>query len=73
DRLPEDLLAELQETFPTKVEDSEIIRALDRAIACFFREARAYDEMLGLSYSATLEPKMMEFIGLLKGENHAEA
>ncbi|HET6455461.1 MAG TPA: nucleotidyltransferase domain-containing protein, partial [Armatimonadota bacterium] len=47
DRLPEDLLAELQETFPTKVEDSEIIRALDRAIACFFREARAYDEMLG--------------------------
>jgi len=72
DRLPEDLLAELQETIPTKVEDSEIIRVLERAIGCFFREAQEYDRMLALDYSATLEPRIREFLGLLRGENHVK-
>ena len=36
------------------------------------REAAAWDEMLGMTYAANLEPKMREFVGLLKGENHAE-
>ena len=67
DRLPADLLDEMAKAMPARAEDVEIVRALECAIACFFREARAYDETLGLSYSATLEPKMMEFIGLLKG------
>jgi hypothetical protein len=68
DRLPDDVLCDLQTTLPQSTEEAEIIRALEHAADCFFREAAAWDNMLGLSYSATLEPKMMEFIGLLKGE-----
>ena len=68
DRLPEKLLVELRETMPTQIEDSEIIRALGCAIDCFFREARAYDEMLGLNYCKTLEPSMRVFLGLIGGD-----
>jgi predicted nucleotidyltransferase len=68
DGLPEELLAELRKTMPTRVEDSEIIRALGCAIDCFFREAQAYDEMLGLNYCKTIEPSMREFLGLIGGD-----
>ncbi|MCX6374602.1 MAG: hypothetical protein NTU88_00935, partial [Armatimonadetes bacterium] len=68
DRLPEELLAELRKTMPTQIEDSEIISALERAVSCFFTEARAYDEMLGRAYCTTLEPSTREFLSLLEGE-----
>ena len=73
DRLPANLLAELAQTIPQQTDDAEIIRALECAVGCFFREAREYDSTLGLTYCGTLEPKMREFLSLLGGENHAEA
>ena len=73
DRLPDGLLAELAQTLPLSTEESEIIRALECAIECFFREAAAWDALLGMNYAANLEPKMRAFLPLLKGERHANA
>lgn len=72
DCLPEELLNDMRETIPETVEDGEIIQALDKAIHCFFREAAAWDEMLGMSHCSALQPRMMEFTALLKGELDAE-
>ena len=75
DRLPREFLAELQRALVSSLDGAEIMRALKVVTACFFRESRGLDEMLGLDLARRLEPKMQEYLELRERKkasgNHA--
>ena len=72
DKLPNELLSDIEQTIPTGIMEAEILHALACAVDCFFREAYVWDKMLDLQNAEILKPRMYEFLHLLKGEYDAQ-
>ena len=49
-----------------RLEPHEILRATRQATICFFREARALDQELGLDRARAMERKMLEYLSLFE-------
>jgi len=64
DQLPEECRFELQQTLVSSTEATDIMRALRKATTCFFREAQALEETLGLTLASSLEVKLREYLDL---------
>jgi len=64
--MPAEFLDALQATLPTSTDDAELLRAWEAAVICFFQEARPCDATLGTDLADSLEPKMHEFIALVR-------
>ena len=62
DQMSEDFLIGLEQTLVLSLRDVDIMNALKAATACFFREARQYDEMLNLDLAEGLETKMKTYL-----------
>jgi predicted nucleotidyltransferase len=69
DQMPEELLVELERTLICSLEPVDILRALKATTACFFREARALDNALGLDVASDLEARMQDYIALSSANN----
>lgn len=64
DRMPKEFLIELQRSLVSTVDHTAIMNALRVATTCFFHQARALDQMLGLNVAGHLESKMHTYIQL---------
>jgi len=64
DRMPKGFLSELQKSLVSTVDHTAIMNALRVATTCFFHQARALDQMLGLNVASHLESKMHTYIQL---------
>ena len=62
DRMSEDFLTEIEQTLVLSLREDDIMNALRAATACFFREARHYDEMLNLELAEGFEAKMKVYL-----------
>ncbi len=65
--MPDEFLAELQQTLVSSTDTAKIMRALKAATTCFFREARGLDKMLGSNAASSLQLKMQDYLGLFEG------
>ncbi len=66
DQMPEDFLTDLENTLVLSLRSADIMDALKAATACFFREARHYDEMLDLELAKSFETKMKAYLELFE-------
>lgn len=61
-QMPDEFLAELQQTLLSSTDTADILRAPKAVTLCFFGEARGFDKMLGLDVASNLEAKMQEYL-----------
>ena len=66
DQMSEDFLIGLEQTLVLSVRDVDIMNALKAATACFFSEARQYDEILNLELARSFETKMKAYLELFE-------
>ena len=66
DQMAPQFLSSLELTLVARLEPHEILRATRQAATCFFREARALDQELGLDRARTMERKMLEYLSLIE-------
>ena len=66
DRTSEDFLVGLEQTLVLSLKDVDVMNALKAATACFFREARHFDEVLDLKLSERFEGKMKAYLELFE-------
>lgn len=64
DQMPRGFLIELQKSLVSSLDYAAIMNALRVATTCFFHQARALDQMLGLNVAGHLESKMHTYIQL---------
>ena len=62
DQMSEEFLIGLEQTLVLSLRSVDIMNALKAATACFFREARHFDEMLDLKLSESFEKKMKAYL-----------
>lgn len=65
-QLPSELIDRLQATLPASIGDVELLRACETAIDCFFAEAREWDGMLDTDIADTLEPRMRQYLAIVR-------
>ena len=66
DQMSEDFLMCLEQTLVLSLSKVDIMRALQAATACFFREARHYDKMLNLKLAEGFETKAKAYLELFE-------
>lgn len=66
DQMSEDFLACLEDTLVLSFRTVDMMNALKAATACFFREVRHFDEVLGLKFSENFETKMKVYLELFE-------
>lgn len=66
DRMSEDFLVGLEQTLVLSLKDVDVMNALKAATACFFREARHFDEVLDLKLAERFEEKMKAYLELFE-------
>ena len=64
DQMPAEFLSDLQKALISSTDHADILRALKMAAACFFREAQALDEMLGLNTARPLAAQIQHYLDL---------
>lgn len=64
DQMSKDFLVGLEQTLVLSLKDVDIMNALKAATACFFEEARHFDEVLDLKLSKRFETKMKAYLEL---------
>ena len=69
DQMSEDFLKGLERTLVLSLRDVDIMNALKAATACFFQEARHFDEMLDLKLAERFETKMKAYLELFKADS----
>ena len=69
DQMSEDFLKGLERTLVLSLRDVDIMNSLKAATACFFQEARHFDEMLDLNLSERFETKMKAYLELFKADS----
>jgi hypothetical protein len=67
-RMPQPFLAELEQTLVSTTQPQAIMKALQAATRCFFRQARQLDEARGLDRAVRLEAKMLEYLSAMEAE-----
>lgn len=66
DQMSEEFLERLEGTLVLSLRSTDIMSALKAATACFFREARHFDEMLDLRIAESFETKMKAYLALFE-------
>ena len=61
-----DFLTGLEQTLILSLRDVDIMNALKAAAACFFREARHFDEVLDLKLAERFQIKMKVYLELFE-------
>ena len=56
----------LEETLVLRLNEVDIMNALKAATACFFQEARHFDEMLDIRIAERFEKKMKAYLELFE-------
>ena len=66
DQMSAEFLVELEETLVSSLNETDIMNALKAATACFFQEARHFDEILDIRIAESFERKMKAYLALFE-------
>ena len=66
DQMSEDFLTSLEQTLVLSLRSVDLMNALRAATACFFREARHFDEMLDIKLAERFETKVKAYLKLFE-------